>query len=190
MIDDIDLSTSTLRLLASQALKSWDNQAVIKLLSDDDYIVRTLAARELQIRGDKDIYDYVVSLENSDDVYMREICAFVLGQLGTPQMPFKVSSIPILEKLITDSNPEVRAASAAAFGHICFDGMPSEVENALCNAASDNSSDVRCCVAASLGSASDKKKAQAILAKLLQDPNSQVREYAELGLDILRADKP
>ncbi|MFV0477511.1 MAG: HEAT repeat domain-containing protein [Parahaliea sp.] len=188
MIDDVDLSSSTLRLLASEALKTWSNVAVLKLLSEEDHIVRTLAARELQMRGDKDIFNHVVGFVDSDIIFLREICAFTLGQLGTPDMPFKSSSLPLLEVLVTDRDSEVRAAAAASLGHICFDDMPSSVEKLLYHAASDESSDVRCCVAASLGRASDKKEAQFVLSKLLQDPNPQVQHYAELGLEILNAD--
>jgi hypothetical protein len=47
MIDKKDSSSSTLRLLAGEALKNWNTKAVLKLLSDEDYIVRTAAAREV-----------------------------------------------------------------------------------------------------------------------------------------------
>lgn len=94
MIDDIDISSSTLRLLASQELKRWDNKAVFRLLSDKDPAVRTLAGRELQVRGGKEIFDYVRALSDSNVVDEREICAFVLGQFGTPNYPFKEASLP------------------------------------------------------------------------------------------------
>lgn len=187
MIDNVDFSVSTIKLLASQALKSWSNKAVLRLLLDEDYVVRTLAARELQIRGDKEIFDHVVTLRNSQNGFLREICAFILGQFGTPNMPLRKESVPILLELIADDMAEVRAASAATLGHICFDGMPFEVENALYLAASDKDADVRCCVASSLGSASNKKEVTALLKKMLLDSDENVREYAELGIDILNS---
>ena len=185
MIDDVDVSSSTLRLLASQTLKAWSNDGAFKLLSDEDYVVRTLAARELHTRCGKEIFDKLVTLASSGSDFMREICAFALGQFGTPKMPYKNETIPVLLNLITDVSAEVRAASAAALGHICFDGMPREVENALYVAVSDADKDVRCCVASSLGNASKRQETIDALNKLLQDPEKEVQEYAELGKDIL-----
>jgi len=189
MIDDVDISSSVLRLLASQALKGWNDDAVFKLLSDDDYILRTLVARELHVRGNKEIYDKVTNFEKSPREDMREICAFTLGQLGTPKMPYKNETIPILLNLIRDSSADVRAASAAACGHSCFENMPSEVEDALLRAVADEDKGVRCCVAYALGNASSKIGVIEAFNKLLQDSDSQVREYAELGKDIFEDNK-
>lgn len=185
MIDDTDLSVSTIRLLASQTLKKWTVSSILKLLEDDDYVVRTLASRELHQRGGQDVFDEMVKFSSSPTGFVREIAAFVLGQLGTPNMPFKNESLPILLRLITDDQSEVRAAAAAAMGHICFSNMPEEVEESLYKAASDVDNDVRCCVASSLGNASRTDKTWAVLDVLLQDSDSQVREYAQLGKDIL-----
>lgn len=189
MIDNPDHSTETLKLLASQALKAWNTDAVLSLLSDSDYIVRTMAARELQVRGDKKIFDHVIGFESSKTDHMREICAFILGQLGTPKNPFKKESIPILLKLFADANAEVRVAAAVSLGKICFDGMPLEVENALYRAVSDEDADVRCGVGSSLGYASNRQETLDALDKLFQDSNKEVREYAELGKEILNSNK-
>lgn len=51
MIDDLDESSSILRLLVADSLKRWTDNALLGLLSEQDAIVRTAAARELQMRG-------------------------------------------------------------------------------------------------------------------------------------------
>lgn len=186
MIDDKDLSESTLRLLASQALKKWPDKAVINILTDDDYVVRTLAARELHMRRDNEIFAKIVELSHSEKPEVREICAFVLGQLGTPDMPFKEQAVPDLLRLLTDNNVDVRAASAAAIGHAFVSGMPNSVEKALYDAANDSESLVRCCVASALGSAENITEARKVLNILAKDADQKVREYASLGQDILR----
>ncbi len=186
MIDDIDSSESTLRLLASESLKKWSLKGVLKLLTDDDYIVRTLAARELQIRGDHEIYDYVVDLVKDDKDYIREIAAFVLGQLATPKMPFKDNSVPLLLNLITDESYEVRATTAASLGHLCFEKMPEDVEVALLKASNDCNSDVRACTGYALGNSTGSEEVIQTLRNLLKDESKEVRDYAELGLDILK----
>lgn len=185
MIDPIDSSESTIRLLASEALKLWPLDAVYNLLFDDDYVVRTLAARQLQLRGDKDIFEKMVALSFSPIPFHRVLSAFVLGQLGTPAMPFKNYSIPTLLRLISDDNQEVRAFAADALGHLCYAGMPAEAEQILYGAASDHSPIVRGAAAVALGNASNHEQALSVLDMLIQDPVKEVREYAELGKEIL-----
>lgn len=185
MIDPIDSSSSTIRLLASEALKLWPLDAIYNLLFDDDYVVRTLAARQLQLRGDKDIFDKMVALSSSPTAFHRELSAFVLGQLGAPTMPFRNLSIPILLRLIADDYPEVRAFAASALGHLCYAGMPAEAEHALYGATSDHSPIVRGAAAVALGNASNHEQAVSVLEMLSQDPDKEVREYAELGKEIL-----
>ena len=56
-------------------------------LSEQDAIVRTAAARELQMRGGRDIFEKVQHLSGNENPETREIAAFILGQIGTPKMP-------------------------------------------------------------------------------------------------------
>ncbi|MGA4817248.1 hypothetical protein ACPA9J_31210 [Pseudomonas aeruginosa] len=74
------------------------------LLSEQDAIVRTAAARELQMRGG-------VTYLRKFSIYLetripetREIAAFILGQIGTPKMPFKDESLPTLLSLADDED--------------------------------------------------------------------------------------
>src|SRR5687768_4571620 len=121
--DDFGESGATLRMLVFQAKKGWSTNALLQLLRDEDSIVRTAVAREPQIRGESPIFGQVRDLIGSDQAYLREIAAFVLGQLGTPSMPFKQESIPLLLPLAADDDADVRSSVAAAFGHLCRDGM-------------------------------------------------------------------
>jgi len=189
MIDDIDSSSSTLRMLASQALKAWGTSAILKLLSDEDYVVRTLAARELHVRGSQEVFEHTLQLETGIESEKRELCAFILGQLGTPEMPFKLSSFPILRRLAADSDSGVRAAAVAALGHLCYAGMPPDVEKLLQVSASDENPEVRACTAISLGNASASNETLRTLEILLEDSDSQVRGFAEVGLEILQCKK-
>jgi len=185
MIDDIDASSSTLRLLVSQALKSWNIGAVLKLLFDDDCIVRTSAARELQVRGGSEVFSQVKMLVNDSRAYVREICAFTLGQLGTPDMPYKNKSFPLLLTLLEDKDVEVKAAAAAALGHLSFSGMPKDVEEALLFSSKDKDKTVRACVAYALGNSSGREAVKNSLAQLRNDKEKSVRSYAELGIELL-----
>lgn len=185
MIDEKDSSSSTLRLLVREALKSWTTKAVLKLLSDEDYIVRTAAARELHMRDDDEIFSYLEKIASSQKTYEREIGAYTLGQLATPTRVYRELSLPILIGLIKDQDSDVRAAATAALGHLYFRDMPSSVEQCLIALLDDESIDVRCCVAMSLGSASNVDLARKALAQLGKDKNTEVRSHAKLGLDLL-----
>lgn len=189
MIDDPDYTNSTIRLLAFQALKHWKTSAIFPLLSDEDYIVRSAAARELQIRGEKDTYEKLQNLVGNPVPYVREIAAFVLGQLGTPKFPFKEQSIPLLQNLLSDDDFEVRAAAVAAFGHLGTDGMPEVVEDQLVAMADDQSEDVRECLACALGSSSGSEKVVATLTRLQNDKSENVRSWADIGLELLEDKK-
>lgn len=183
MIDDLDQSISTLRLLVSEALKSWPTPAILKLLEESDVIVRTASARELQVRGTRDIYNHAVALSESNLADLREIAAFILGQLGTPEYPFSKESFPIVLRLSRDSVADVRSAAAAALGWLCSGSMPDEVEERLISLCSDADKDVRACAASALGSSSGSPQVRQALNGLIKQ--EYVGPYAELGLEIL-----
>jgi HEAT repeat protein len=185
MIDDPDYTNSTIRLLAFQALKHWETKAIFPLLSDEDYVVRSAAARELQIRGGEDTFEKLQNLVGDPVSYVREIVAFALGQLGTPNFPYKEQSIPLLLNLLSDDDFEVRAAAVAAFGHLGIDGMPEVVEEQLVAMVDDQSEDVRECLACALGSSSGSEKVVVTLVRLQNDSSERVRSWAAIGFELL-----
>lgn len=187
MIDELDGSSSTLRLLASQALKSWTVAGLLNLLLEDDVIVRTSAARELQLRGGEEAFNRLTQhlCDVRDEV--REIAAFTLGQLGTPEFPFRTRSLLLLLPLANDQAACVRACAAAAIGHLCYDSMSSDAEDVLLRLAKDLDKDVRACAAYALSNGRDSPRIREALATLASDPEEEVRKYADLGSDILGA---
>lgn len=184
MIDDLDASSSILRLLVAQGLKGWSDNALLELIVEEDVIVRTAAARELQNRGgDTLLFGRIRNLSNDVRPYVREISAFILGQFGAPHAPYKKDSLPTLMSLTLDSDADVRAAAAAAFGHLCFAGMPQEVEDRLVQLCSDKDRDVKACAVYALCNSSGSDNVRSLLNGLLAD--DYVGEYAELALEIL-----
>ena len=118
MIDDGDVSKSTIRLLVFQALKHWPIKPLFCLLYDEDCIVRSAAACELHHRGDADTFERLKGCIADSRPYVREMGAFTLGQLGTPERPFREESIPLLMELLDDTDAEVRATAVSSFGHL------------------------------------------------------------------------
>lgn len=179
MIDDADLEKSTLRLLVFQALKQYATNALLPMLVDKDAIVRSAVARELQIRGGEDVFLAAKKLATFERHEMREIAAFLLGQLGTPALPYRTQSIPLLKVHLTDDYHEVRSAAAAALGHLHADGALNE----LLSLADDAESDVRECVAFALGLIRANEESIAVLRRLSEEQNKDVRECAEFALE-------
>ena len=64
------------------------------------------------------MFEHARQLATSKKKDDREIAAFILGQLGTPERPFKGESLPLLQKLCADRSAEVRETAVASLGHL------------------------------------------------------------------------
>ncbi len=181
MIDDLDGSSSTLRLLAWQALRSYPTDSLLRLLDDDDYVVRTAVARELQTRSGSDVYQWAIDKVTSERIASREIAAFILGQLGTPELPFRATSIPALMRLASDNDTEVRSAAIAGLGHLRAD----EAVDIIIAASQDSSNLVRGCAVAALGHLTSSAAVISALRDRLRDDDATVREWAASELEDL-----
>ena len=182
------LKLDELEILAFKGAETLSSDELFQLLFDDDDIVRTISATVLHLRGDPQLFNKILELATHQDAYVRDFCAFLLGQYGTPEKPYRELSIDTLLKLIKDDSYEVRAGAAAALGHLYYKDMPPLVEEALFKAAYDRSATVRLSVACALGSSTDMKKAEKILKNMLNDKSQNVAEWAEVGLEILSDD--
>ena len=175
-----------IEILAFKGAETLSNNDLYNLLFDEDCRVRSIVAKVLQIKGDGDLFKKIVSLERDDRPFVRELCAFILGQYGTPDKPYKDLSVNTLISLTNDSCLDVKLSAVAALGHLYNDSiMPDTAEDRLFTLASDGNSNVRMYVALALGSCANINKAKDILLNLLQDNNKEVIEWAEVGLDIL-----
>jgi hypothetical protein len=176
MIDiGVDSDGTALRMLIAQALRLYPTSSLYSFLEDRSVPVRTAAARQIQIRGERESLDHAVNLLDDKRASVREIAVFILGQLGTPTYPYKAESVEkIVVKLNADSSGMVRAAAAAALGHLqSYEAIP-----ALIEAARDESIAVRVCVAGALVSMGRSSKARAALRVLQTDASEEVRRWA------------
>jgi len=172
----IDKDGESLRLLVAQALRAYPTPSLHPFLEDKSVVVRSAAAREVQIRGESISFEVVIRLVGDRRAYVREIAVFILGQLGTPNYPFRERSIPIIsDRLVSDKSPAVRAAAAAALGHL----NAHESLDALAEAVSDASAEVRACTAFALNNMKRRRKARELLSILKSDKNVDVRFWAD-----------
>jgi hypothetical protein len=125
-IDPKDLSASTSRLLIWQALRKYSLKALVPMLRDPEIEVRTTAARLLQVRGGSAIWGLARKLCAAKSVRERVMGLFILGQLGTPRLPYKLRTLDLIESLLSHRQPAVVVEQALySIGHL-RQGQPLE----------------------------------------------------------------
>jgi methionyl-tRNA formyltransferase len=141
----------------------------------------------LAARGTRDVLDALVELGTDDDPAMRELAAYVLGQLGPalPTLP-EEEAAALREMVARERDPRVLAAIACAFGHL---GAPHGEEWLVAHRGHPDEA-VREAVAFALGG----RRGEAALAALIElsaDPAAAVRDWATFALGTLsEADSP
>jgi HEAT repeat protein len=115
--------------------------------------------------------------ESSDPAVRRE-AARILGQLGTPDRPFRQEACPLLTKLLeNDADSSVRASAAAALGHL---GNAAAIPY-LIQSAKDPEPEVRHDIAFALGHFNSPEVVEALIS-LSGDPVEDIRSWATFGL--------
>jgi HEAT repeat protein len=176
----VGTTESNLETLVFQALKGYEDVALVQFLYDENSIVHSAAARELQLRGSKVAFDAAIDLIREDASRLRDIGCFLLGQIGRDR-PFRNESLPILiDRLRRDSSDDVRSQSAAALGHLEADAAAEE----LIVAATDQSVLVRAAVASAIGRLTPTAKLHTTLEMLSRDVDEGVREWAEVSTEL------
>ncbi|MDF2074568.1 HEAT repeat domain-containing protein [Pseudomonas mendocina] len=192
MIDDKDLSESKLRFILWEALRGYTDDELFELLPDDDVILRTMAAKVLQLRPSDHVFMRALDLCSGEDDGLREIGAYILGQLGLPALPYADQSIPVLKRLLRDDEADVRAAAVAAIGHI-GSSVPGglrepDVIRLVISLADDPVAMVRTCCAYALSSLASTSDVLLAIEKLRNDQDLDVREWADFSSEQMQSD--
>ena len=184
-MQDINVAESSISFLAYLGVKTLNVDQLFSLVDDDDLLVRTLVAQQLQKKATRVVFDNVAELAEDDRPFVRQTAIYIIGQLGLKERPYELEAISILLKLCNDESPSVRASAAAASGHnVLNHQMDSLVEKKLIELHTDNHEDVREGVAFALGF-SNSSDALEVLNKFKNDSSKSVMEYAEISLETL-----
>ena len=143
------------------------------------------AVAALHFLGSREVFDRAAALTRSEDLWERARGADILGQLGIPGRTFPDECIRLVTDLLErDPDPQVLSCAAVALGHL--DGP---IEPLLRHARHEDCN-VRFSVAWALGGHSEPE-AMAALIHLMEDEDSDVRDWATFGLgDIGTVDSP
>lgn len=187
-----DRDGHSLRHLVWKGLKQYQTKALFQFLNDRDVIVRSAVARELQIRGGKLVFEQTKRLLQSDNSNIRELAAFILGQLGTPKRPFKAESTRLLVKhLESETNAIVRATAICSLGWL----HATKAVKSILIFAKDPSPSVRGSVAFAIGMIYCEKLAtipigtRQLLNKFRYDKSREVREMAVLATELVQGER-
>jgi HEAT repeat protein len=184
-IDHLDASHSKLRFLLTRTLKLVPESELFEFVQDSDIVLRTSAARELQMRGTQKGFGFSISLTKSIRFEDREIGAFILGQLAPPNFEFFDSTVGPLLSLFLDPYYEVRAAAVGAFGFLA-PARQNEVINIVDKIillGSDSEMKVRQALACTLGQI-HFESAKSYLEIMLEDENLEVSNAAQFSLEL------
>jgi len=135
----------------------------------------------LAARGDRETLDALTHLGTDADPELRELAAYVLGQLGTasPALPAEQEAA-LRAMAAAEADPDVLAAIACGFGHL---GAPAGHDWLLAHQGADDAR-VREAVAFALGGRPDADAVQALIA-LSADAEPKVRDWATFALGTL-----
>ena len=189
MLDFKDATFDSLRLAVARALARYFDDEIRECAKDPSPIIRTAAAREMHIRGGRENFDFAVLLCGHDRFEMREVGAFILGQLGTPGCPFANESFGILEALLGDKYFEVQGAAVRSLGSLASLGHypPDYINPTIFELSDSQYAYVRAAVAYRLGMIRSDD-ADKFLEVLVLDGDKNVLDTAEFSMQ-LRAER-
>jgi len=128
----------------------------------------------------REAFEGAVRLCQSGDLRDRCLGADVLGQLGTPLMPFRAESVAVLRPMLRDSEACVVRCAVVALGHL---QTPDAVADLMTLRAHPDP-EVRHAVAFALMS-HDDPRAVGVLVELSRDSDAMVRDWATFALGSL-----
>jgi HEAT repeat protein len=177
MLDDDDNMSLPSRYYLRQRMSELPAAELVKLLSSDDVIARTVAGMCLHLAGGtQETHSAILDLASNEAAYVREVAAYTLGQFGTPDYPFRSESLPVLSRLAdVDESDEVRLAATVAIMHL---GGP-DAAGRILRAAKDPSADIRRAAAWWLDLIDPTAETRSALADLCLDADPDVRREAE-----------
>ncbi|ADV45621.1 hypothetical protein [Nitratifractor salsuginis] len=179
-------------ILAARGMMCSDENDVYQFLNDKDYRVRTLAAQTIQTKyPTKKSFDIAKEMIESNQADKIELGTYILGQLGTPNMPFWRESFPLLENIVNTSNDKKAIASALyALSHLCSLAkckIDEKLLSKIIEYTKDENKDVAIAALLTLSSQPGNKKVEDTIKHIIfESDDANLRDWAETALEIIR----
>lgn len=184
----MEKSASDLYLLAWQRVRELELHELLKFVNSKSTTVRELVVQEMHIRGSEDVFRAACSLTASTKARVRSAGFLVLGQLGTPERPFRAESVPILlDGLERERTILVRCSIAYAIGHLGIPEAQNEriIERLVDYLESGNRS-VDKAVAFSIAGLCRTPALELLVAKIHAKCDEDLNDWVTIGLDAVR----
>lgn len=183
------MASDELKILAQKYVESLTDEQVFQLAFNPEYDVRIIVGRVIHLRGTDYLFEKTCTLQHEEKAYLRELCAFVLGQIKVSKLE-QIQQIPnILFALAQDKRIQVKESAIYAFGHFyCRHAEEIPVSNEILSMILSNSkhpsTSIRRAVAFSLISMPDCLAVHQTIDELRDDDDFDVCDWADIALEV------
>lgn len=178
-------SESDLYILAWQRVKQLTNIELRCFACSKDALVRGLVIQEFHVRPSREVFEISSALIHDKRARAREAGYLILGQLGSPDRPFRDASMPlIMQGLELERLVSVQCAIAFAIGHLVPPkALHGKIIDGLLLYLDGNRKSLQVAVAFAVAGLSISDQLNRLLEKLLSDGNKDVKEWVEISLE-------
>lgn len=164
-------------------MKTWRVSTLVKraLAQSDDSEMYWKCVCQLHLRGTEEVFNAAAGLCSKNKNSSRALGSDVLGQLGTPDRPFREPSLKLLWSTLESSkSPKVLNSALVAVGHL-QEHTDTRRLGLLTKFAKHPNEAVRSGVVFALLSRSNQSSVRTLI-RLSKDPAEDVRNWATFGL--------
>lgn len=179
---------SDLYILAWQRVRQLTNTELLCFVRSKNALVRDLVIREFHVRPSREVLEISLSLTLEGRAVARSAGYLILGQLGSPNRPFREESMPaIMRGIESEKSTLVRCAIAYAIGHLVPPKtFHEQIINTLLYYLDSKSKQLRVAVAFAVAGLSQSDQLDQLVKRLLADSDQDVREWVEISLEAIQ----
>ncbi|WP_353327981.1 hypothetical protein [Chitiniphilus shinanonensis] len=179
---------SGIYILAWQRAKQLTNLELINFVRSRDAATRNLIIQELHARPFEDVFQAALLLISEGQAQSRASGYLILGQLGTPDRPFRDRSTPIiLQGLEKERVATVQSAILYAIGHLKPpQSTHKEILKKIHYLLSKKTRSILIASAFSLRGLSISEELELVVRKIVESGDPEAIDWALLGIESLK----
>jgi hypothetical protein len=148
-----------------------------------------LVIREFHVRPSREAFEIAEALVHDKRARAKEVGYLILGQLGSPNRPFRDDSMPlIMQGLESERSVSAKCAIAYAIGHLVPPhALHEKIIDGLLRYLDGNRKSLQVAVAFAVAGLSISDQLNRLLKKLLNDGSQDVKEWVEISLETIQS---